>query len=917
MPTKHNFSNTIITLVLVTFTTFSLNFAGIINIGRVEYPTILGHNLAWDRYPIEGFAWPSSVKQGENLKLYVSVRNIADTTEQSSGNRNYSINIFRLPDQNTVYWSSANIPGQFFPLHDVNDSSIYPGDYSRKPIEFKKGCMAYWENGAITVSIGSGWPSGLYYAKLRHLSDTTKDFFVPFVVRSANPGTTSKILFKFDFNTFMAYSHFGGGSLYSDKDTLSLTFTDTIATDRPIIGSIDTTRITWKDYKDNYKIFIASLDSLGYEMEYCNNIDIDKNPIENGKEFVANYNMMVIFWHDEYWSQDERTNTEKFKGTNPNGSPSGLHGNIARFAPNTCYWRIHWDTLNGQKNYKKLWCRKSNWPGHHPYDLWRDTQYGPGLPEAKLLGEQFESAWTKGGHEPPDTVYKENHWIFKRTNLYNGDAFGYGWIWDTLRLGIVLGELENTRTGKADFPLDTLAQSWVLGANGLLDLKQMLYYEDTSSNARVFAEGANGWVNGLHPNADHDTDVVRMKKITDNIFSHFSGKKYIGNVYTTFENALKWKTPIELDGNVTILQNKYLRIDTTTITIDSNTHCFIDGKMEINGNVTINGQDNLSSLNVNPTGQLILKANSTLTINNPAVLVMEAGGDVVFEANAKLILNSAVLENGAMLSVESGGTLEIATSEIGFGGAGSSIVSTGGAININEGVTLIVNNGGVFGCLQAGNIQLGENASIVVAEDGNLVWNGNGTWQFGNNSHLEIYGTADVSDNVVLNFPSSSDVTVYEDAQFIMRVNSQINVDGKFVVSGSAERHVTFTLNGRPEELWQGFSFGVETHQSIIDYADITNAEKGISTPYNIDLKITNTTFTNGQIGIYLYTSDKDPAVYGPVYVGNNFISGENVAGIYVDKGSSDVVIKDNTIEGMADWGAGMNFAFSSPQQLT
>jgi parallel beta-helix repeat protein len=605
---------------------------------------------------------------GDTVRFYASVMN--------EPGQAYQIDVFRLPDQTNPIWSATNPNGAFYPLRDATGYLIYPGDpqyQQHRPVDYKLGCKDFWAPTATPKKVEPTWTSGLYFARFNHLSlnngDLNKYFYAPFVVRSANPGSSSKILFKFDFNTFMAYDYWGGGSLYScAQDNESLAIDDTIATDRPIIGVDGATKLTWAQYKDNYTAFLHTLDSLGYSMEYCNNIDVDKN----SSAFMSNYNTLLIYWHDEYWSRPERDNIGIFKGENPDGTQSGLHGNIARFAPNTCYWRIHW--LGS--DYRKLWCHKGDCSDGRQSDLWRDTQYGPGLPEAKLLGEQFDYSWTIQDHEPPDTVWKTGHWIFNGTGLQHSSAFGYGFLESGVhRVGLVFGELDNTRTGIADFPLDTLAQSWVYGYNngtyGYI-LKQTVYYEDTTSNARVFADGSSGWNIALDSRGDNSNDLVNMRKITDNIFSHFSGKKYIGNVYAPTLTPLLWNGNIKLDGYVNVLGSKKLTITgTTTVTADS--ALFVNGELEINGAVTIAGG---GSLNINPGGVLRLKANSTLNVN-PATFIMDAGSTIIYESGAKLVLNQAVIFGGASLTVASGGTLQVvAGGSLSFG-SGSNLIALG------------------------------------------------------------------------------------------------------------------------------------------------------------------------------------------------------------------------------------------------
>jgi hypothetical protein len=621
-------------------------------------------NLAFERYPVEGFAWPTSVLPGDTIRFYVSVMNL----EPQTPSQQYEAKIFRSPDfgAGQEVYTFPNATGHFYPLRDANGDSIFPGQTNRLPVDYKIGCKDFWSPTARVFVIPSNWSSGIYYVRLNHLAlhDPGEYYYVQFIVRAAQPGQATKILFKYELNTVQAYNYWGGGSLYSlAQDPSTLTSDSIIAFDRPV-------QRTWSQSATYFaSSFEKTLRDSGYSMEYCNNIDLDKTGPGFGIDLLSNYNMLVLWGHDEYWSRRERDNIESFKG-NLN---SGLHGNIARFAPNTCYWRITW--IGNGDEHLKLMCLKDNYPSgfHPPYDLWRDSTYGPRRPEAKFLGSQYQWGWNdiRGDsltEQPPDRVYMPSHWIFRNANLTTvGQEFGFGVVQNGRRKGIVSGELDNTITNRADFPLDTLAQRNVYshvdpGQDSVLH--QMIYYEDTLTNARVFAQGAGGWILGLVSEPGSiDTDVVRMKTITINIISHFSGKKYLGNVYTLGpENALRWQSPIELDGDTRILPGKYLKVIATTVTIDS--AFYVDGTLEINGNVTLTGSGNIT---VGSTGRIILTNGSSLTLDAGVTTVLERDSAIHFGSGSSLEVkgllrttygNYTVVPYGCTLRIHPGAVLQ-------------------------------------------------------------------------------------------------------------------------------------------------------------------------------------------------------------------------------------------------------------------
>lgn len=296
---------------------------------------------AWERYEIEGFAWPHSFKSGETLNLYVSSLPIIPLHrrgQRAPGSSNYHIHIYRCGQDTVLVHQALGVGGFFFPLHDSVGVEIGWGDESRRPVEFKRGCLQYWQAGRVSIQT-TGWPSGVYYAKLTHAVDDTKNYWVGFVIRSATLPSNSKILFKYELNTFQAYNYWGGGSLYSRDQDATLQPTDTVAMDRPIT-MVQSQSLTY--FAQN---FIKVLTDSGYTLDYCNNIDLDIAGQGFGYDLLRHYQLLILWNHDEYWSANERTSTIKFLDT--------LGGHIARFAPNTCYWQIHWvDSTKG--DYLKL-----------------------------------------------------------------------------------------------------------------------------------------------------------------------------------------------------------------------------------------------------------------------------------------------------------------------------------------------------------------------------------------------------------------------------------------------------------------------------------------------------------------------------------------------------------------------------------
>lgn len=667
----------------------------------------------WRRAYYEGYTQSPSVAQGDTIKFMVSCLGAYIPQQQpdviASRMKIYRIGANRTTDS-LITPSPISFNCTFYPLHNKNGLSIMP-DYDPRPIgantvypvEYKKGCN--WP-AALSFIVPSGWRSGIYYARIYQQgfeNDETKVGYIPFVVKSANPDSTSKILFVVAWNTYQAYNYWGGGGFYwwtgvfdpnDGPGGMPKAYQDTVSFLRPLgyhwsegegVGFLMCNPLG--QIRDREDTFIHWAEGEGQVMEYCADVDVHSDdPFDPFAPlpFLRNYRTAIFPGHSEYWSLPERGNLENAQVSQP-GFKGNLGYNLAFLCSNTCYWKV--DFLDGDT--KRMYRDKYNGPAWLPQSLWRrdDTYHG----EGRLLSVQFEQVTAPYGVDPayacctrypfpPNVVFNNAHWIYKGMTVQRGDQIGRG---DPAQ-GIepITGQ-EVDYIHQADSPvhlytsrIDTLARVFIrklcvdppCGELNSTDsiFSDIAYYEDTVSNARVFAGGGAGWSRNLY-----GMDSVIMRTMTRNVLDHFSWKKYAGGVHRPL---LEFSDDIEFDADVIVHPAKTLRVTDAPVTIDSAVVFFIDGTLEISGNVAIAGN---GSLNINPGGVLLLKTNSTLTISPSAYFVLENGGDVVFESGAKLILNHATVEAGATLSVESGGTLQIQPAgQIAFGD-GSRLVTYG------------------------------------------------------------------------------------------------------------------------------------------------------------------------------------------------------------------------------------------------
>jgi hypothetical protein len=320
-----------------------------------------------------------------------------------------------------------------------------------------------------------------------------------FVLRSATPGRTAKILFLPAIPTWIAYNDWAGGCSYrlppeaggGGREARETSYAVHTSTHKPwprgfirfpevgIDGFLQekaagTVPINWEitypefDYvfANGYAMFswmagwgyfdrhfAIWAEQNGYEMDYASMHDIYDNPA-----LLEPYDLIVQVGHDEYHTFEYRQAVDAHLARG---------GKVMRTGGNLM-WKVRWDAENNRQTYYKHGRRKE------------DPMYEEGKRERLTVGwHHFESptenpvtTWGVNGHKgvyantggatPRGsggfTVYRNKHWVFEGTDLYYGDILGrivpvVGWEVDgvdyTFRHGLPYP------TGEDDAP-DTL-----------------------------------------------------------------------------------------------------------------------------------------------------------------------------------------------------------------------------------------------------------------------------------------------------------------------------------------------------------------------------------------------------------------------------------------------------------------------------
>ncbi len=372
------------------------------------------------------------------------------------------------------------------------------------------------------------WPSGVYSANFTTSGNAHTE--IPFVVRAANPGSASKILYQLAVNTSQAYNKWGGKSLY-DFNSTGQTRASSVSFDRPLDPTVN--------FFDEYDYpFIKWLEMKQIPVEFCTSVDLHSD-----STLLGNYQLLLIVGHDEYWSAPMRDHVEAF-------TRSG--GNVAIFGGNTCWWQVRFASPSGSAPNRQLVCYKYN-AGNTSDDPvadvqlkttnWYDTRYA-NRPENRMTGlsSRIGAAWEVVDPPRPgvDFIVKlGDSWVFEGTGAGIGTGFGSS----------DLGQSDNIvgyETDAAEFVNGNPPR--VTGADGTAYNFSILATADATSwnnpnvkpgwallgffqnNGTVFDVGTTDWPHGLRPVIAGGAENM-VAHVTENVVRRLSRPR------TVFEKA--------------------------------------------------------------------------------------------------------------------------------------------------------------------------------------------------------------------------------------------------------------------------------------------------------------------------------------------------------------------------------------------
>lgn len=409
---------------------------------------------------LEGYLDKQSYLPGESVRIYMS-----------SYTPEVSIQLYRFRENSSILYTKT--------CHSATRQS-----YST--CSFKKGCN--WSE-SDTLNLPSPMASGYYAIRL---SNAGKDFFIPFIVRSPQPGKI-KLVMLASTNNWQAYNDWGGASFYrfyNDNDA-NLTRATEVSFNRPNPGN--------SPMKDKGDLVHSEL--YIYKWLIAQHFPADAlcdEDLHNDSNCLMKYQTVIIPSHSEYWSEEMIRNLKAFQDKG---------GNILYLGGNAIHWKVT-KTRAGLMEVHKDGA-KHRMTGENG-GKWRDL----GKSEVGILGAGADTVGI--GTYAPYKVLMPEHWAFAGTGLKAGDLFGT----QSLNGGAASGR-ETDKVGQ-ETPRGALLLAHGINppfdkAGNSLGGADMVYFE-LPSGSKVFCAGSIAYGGALSV----DTLVSR---ITRNVLEHFASEK--------------------------------------------------------------------------------------------------------------------------------------------------------------------------------------------------------------------------------------------------------------------------------------------------------------------------------------------------------------------------------------------------------
>ncbi|MFK7922368.1 MAG: N,N-dimethylformamidase beta subunit family domain-containing protein [Bacteroidia bacterium] len=241
------------------------------------------------------------------------------------------------------------------------------------------------------IEVHKKWPSGWMLVRLEN------DDFVRHQSIFIEPDTSlspKPIALLLSTNTWNAYNHWGGQSLYSRNYTPTVSFQRPQPLSDPYLEHTYENHQTYLQCARKDRYLAALIDSLGYEFDAYPVSYLQTHP-----ELLQRYELLTISTHSEYWSQ------EMLEGLN---AYLDQGGNFLSFSGNTAAYDSKYDPIAQQLTVHKD-AGLSQWKNLDTIGL---RPFGT---EYIYLGFHTYA---------PYEVLLDSTWLLAGTDLERGDLFG-------------------------------------------------------------------------------------------------------------------------------------------------------------------------------------------------------------------------------------------------------------------------------------------------------------------------------------------------------------------------------------------------------------------------------------------------------------------------------------------------------------
>jgi hypothetical protein len=392
-------------------------------------------------HDIEGYLNVTSAQHGETVTLYATT--VAPT---------FTIQAYRLGWYQglggRLVWTSPPVEGK------VQKSATL--------IAATNTYEARWDPTTSFV-IDEGWPAGSYLLKL--VASTGQQRWVPLTVR--DDASTATYVIVSSVNTWQAYNHWGGCSLY-DCGGRSGGRSRMVSFDRPYDVGGDGAAASANELP-----VVMRAEELNLDVTYMTSVDVHERP-----QLLKQHKAIISLGHDEYWSKAMFDGTEAARD-------AGV--NLLFLGANAVYRQVRFEpsALGPDRHMVNYRSTADPIRQRDPSQTTVSFRESPvNRPEAQLIGQQYQCNPVRAD----GIVVEPDSWIWAGSGVTAGSHID-------ILVGSEYDQYIHGQGGPDNVEIVAHSPITCRGRAGFADVT----YYTAPSGAGVFATGTNYWVSKLQP----------------------------------------------------------------------------------------------------------------------------------------------------------------------------------------------------------------------------------------------------------------------------------------------------------------------------------------------------------------------------------------------------------------------------------